>query len=832
MTTTRTVILAVNDLEARAIADMAVGQGCRIVALQQRWGEPLDPDRIVLEDLTPTVILVELPHPAFEERLRARGHNVLVVDHHLCIQADGSVLDRRHALASLEQVATLLGVPLNPRQRVVAANDRDFIPGIAAEQKRAGGSMNREALCALRLAELDMRLDGNGRIGLDAASAWLRGAQATGHLAVLDTGRRVADDPRLILLRVPEMHRECLADALYLWAHDQDPDRHPLDHPLEFLAVFTTDSDAGPVCTGLMFSGTGRRLDLIREIVAAPGEPWARLTRWAGGGRQGSFFFASDNLGGETKAVDALADRLLDELLTGNRPLVSWRSHFLQALRLEKGMVVEPPTSSPWKRDEASPEQQRYFLEHVRDLLVPGESANQQEDADLRLRSYVWKDPGLGLWVRIPAGETAGKLDVTVPVRAVRVHLLLERLAVVEWECAGGLCGYDTVNKIAYKEANRPGYWRQLLDLSSHVCKARPEDRAIASVAQLLDFNWAVRFCASPYINPADGAAIALVDADGKVQGEALQLGGRVSKEDHDGAFAALLEKIGSSGLPLGRSHVVFDERARVVTGLAGVGGQPCTADGREAATVILARLATVDAYGTSHVYDADFARRELEAATYDRFAAWGTRYAITEQSFVMLAHGDFAARFILPRHLPGTYRRMMLIATFYAAALNGFALETAELSRRRGGLQGGEFRELRQRFVRFANGLWFENVTSQLQGRELFARIRDAAPIAEEYAELKAKIDRTDELLDSIKADRWQTIGGGGLILAVTTGFLGMNLLDGAEWTWWEKLGVFLLVLGVTYILLRGALWVLPRWRSKGLRWNRTEKRQRLPRE
>lgn len=814
MAAERTVIVAVNDLEAEAIARLAEGGGCDVRRLGLDWGQRLDPAALDLAGLGRTVILVELPDPAFEDRLRATGRIVHVVDHHLAIDRDGRILDRRNPRSSLEQVAALLGNPaLDDDQRRISANDRDFIPGLARLLQAGDPDKDVSAeVEALRLRELDLRLKDKGRTGqeaLDKALAWVRGAQANGDLAVLDSRRAVTDGPCLILLRAPAEHAAALADALYLWRHELG---HPLSQPLEFLAAFTRTEGERTVAGGLMFSGRGERFEVIRQLLEEPDCPGARLTRWAGGGGLGSFFGATDDLGGEAEAVDRLADRLLDELLTGNRPLVSWRTHVLHTMALAQP-VTGPAKGSPWRPEQPNDQHRRYFLDHVRDLLIPkhdGDCYRSHDgggaggDADLHLRSYEWVNPGFSLRVTIP-GKNAAKLDATVPIRALRVHLLLGDLAVVEWECRGGMCGHGEPGKVAFAE-KQPGYWRQLLDLSGEFCPARPEDGVLATVAQVLDFNWAARFASSPYENPDDGASVALLDRGGRAIGT-LELGKQVSPGEIDGALLAMLDEMAKNGLPLPKPKLVFDERGRVVSGVVGVGNRPRTAAGRRQADIILARLATVDPYGTAHAYDPDFAQRELEAATYDRFADFGSRYAITDQSFILVAYGAFAAKHVLPDHMPQLYRRMMLIATVYAATLNRFALRIAELSRSEGGPSDKDIRDLRRRFVRFANGLWFENVSSQLQGRELFARIRDASPITAEYEEVKAEIERTDELLDSIKSQRWQIIGGGGLIAAVTTGFLGMNLKDDQSQKLWET-GESLVVLAAITIVLFAAWW------------------------
>jgi hypothetical protein len=830
------LLVAVNDLEAKTIAELATARGCHVPPLTLDWGERLDPATIAAGDLAETVILVELPHPEFEARLRALGKTVHVVDHHLTIAPNGESLDRRHPWSSLEQVAALLQVKtLTPRQRQISANDRDFIPGLAAAlTDRDTGALDHKTLHDLRLEELNLRLAGQGQARLDAALAWVRGAQQAGRLAVLETGRDVADDPCLILVRAPVEHAACLTDALYRWRHEQDPKRHPLTQPLEVLALFAEADDPARPSTGLLFSGRAERLDLIRQVLEEPDGPRARLTRWAGGGGVGSFFGARDDWGSEDPAVDELADRLLDELLTGNRPLVSWRSHFLQTVTLKT--AVEPgQVKAPWQPEVLSTEHRRYFLAHLRDLLTPAADAPGYrpgpgpEPRDLYLRSYVWTDPGLGLAVTIPAG--AGfKLQAVVPVRTIRVHLLLDDLAIVEWECRGGLCNHDGTDGMPIFREPSGRTWRRMLALDSFACRARPEDRALSTVAQVLDFNWAVRFCSSPYLNPRDSARVALLNPAGAVLGE-LTLGAGVDTTEIAGAFAALLTHISESGLPIAPDGLVFDERARVVSGLVATGNPPRSAAGRDLARVILARLATVDSYGTGHCYDRDFATAELERSSYDRFAGFGSRYAITDQSFILFAHGDFAAELILRHHLPVLYHRMVLIALFYSAALNRFAHEVGRLSRQQDLEPAGEkIRTLRKRFVRFANGLWFETVTSQLQGRDLFERIRKALPIAADYAELKVEIERTDDMLDAIQqaenqhlTRRWQIIGGGGLVLAVTSGLLGMHVftMKHPAVTGWNPYGLFAFVLAAGVALLLIAWATASGWprRLSGLR-------------
>ena len=95
---------------------------------QQPWGARLDREPADnLRNLKPTVVIVEMPAPETEKRLRADGHQVVVVDHH---SYPGRGLDRTQPQSSLEQVAQILDYSLTRREMAVAINDRSYIFGL------------------------------------------------------------------------------------------------------------------------------------------------------------------------------------------------------------------------------------------------------------------------------------------------------------------------------------------------------------------------------------------------------------------------------------------------------------------------------------------------------------------------------------------------------------------------------------------------------------------------------------------------------------------------------------------------------------------------------
>jgi len=96
MTQPIAVILSENDLEAQDIIRLAEGRA-RIIRIDGPWRSRLSlgDERLNCEFLPETVVLCELPDPAFEDTLRAAGKRVHVIDHHLSIAPSGEILDRR-----------------------------------------------------------------------------------------------------------------------------------------------------------------------------------------------------------------------------------------------------------------------------------------------------------------------------------------------------------------------------------------------------------------------------------------------------------------------------------------------------------------------------------------------------------------------------------------------------------------------------------------------------------------------------------------------------------------------------------------------------------------
>jgi hypothetical protein len=110
------------------------------------------------------------------------------------------------------------------------------------------------------------------------------------------------------------------------------------------------------------------------------------------------------------------------------------------------------------------------------------------------------------------------------------------------------------------------------------------------------------------------------------------------------------------------------------------------------------------------------------------------------------------------------------------------------------------ETRSTLEIFLRFGHRYWFEEVADQVQTGELFALVRARLGVDRLYGELRQELQDMNQYLESYAARRQNNtmvrltvVTTFGLIGTVTTGLLGMNLIDWAEHSRVAKVAIFL---------------------------------------
>ena len=793
------LIVPTHDLEAQALAGIAGRLGIHVVPLDLRWGDRFRPSLVDVETLRKVVVLAETPSLDLEEYLRRAGRWVEVIDHHLYTASRAGTLDRRNGLSTLEQFLPLVGGPefgdpdiLPGDWRCVAANARGFRPALYATLAAEGirQDMIKHEIEALRARDLGWAMRGNATTalsaddvaaGLAATDAFLQQASAAGDVAIISTQRNVPNDPLLVLVRAPLCHRFTLLDAVYRWRvqteHEGSKDLGAaLARTRDVLMLFHDAADRNqPV--RIEFSGAAAHLDLVEQTITQlsdPASPCRRLTLWAGG-CETIFFGAEAPTPADRGLLNNVADQLLDSLLIGNRPVLGWRTSFLQPFALNSARTAAALRKQiKWQADGVSlvkvdPQERNYFEPYLHDYLTPWSGSGISDEALVRcdhhlatLQFDLAKRVGGTLVLSLQLkykGKDNARLEC--PITAARVHLFHADTFVVEWEIGETWWQRDKTDKRDLQ------FWQWLLVTGAAVFAP--------TLAQVLDINGKGRyvFCSFEEEEPTGIALFVRRDgAPDKLLGS-LQQGGPISANRLTGWFAALLKVIlphvgiGTADLferlanPTTEAadadaaerelgiNLLSDDRARVFSSVVLAGSRPAQAAGQQAMDIPLARLATVDPYGQGHACDPGFALQELRAGLYQRFAAWGSLFAATSHSFVFLGYGTFSLDEIHNRHMRTMYHRMFLLVLFYGAVLAKYAQELTRLE------QKGKLDDVHQAYLEFTNTLWFARVSTQVQGTELFDLMRRRSSIEIEHQQINDEIQSSNALKSKQEEER-----------------------------------------------------------------------------
>ncbi|MFZ1416713.1 MAG: hypothetical protein WAS73_19385 [Defluviicoccus sp.] len=263
--------------------------------------------------------------------------------------------------------------------------------------------------------------------------------------------------------------------------------------------------------------------------------------------------------------------------------------------------------------------------------------------------------------------------------------------------------------------------------------------------------------------------------------------------------WRALLKPSGGSGLPLEG----YDLSADVVLAQTGDDRAPflLTVSVPDPSAISRAdwiRLCFADTPGDSHDYSYadDFLDTFEHDYCYDRYwqpgSGWkNTRYLVCGFGLTAVGQWDGQAspfnyfRDVAAGHLRRHYFQLLLIAHFQKVALLTLSDRLSHALRRKTGF-AKDARAIQEDILRFTNRYWFEQISAQIQGQELFALVRRHLrtremydQLAREVAETNAFLDNGEQLRVALGAERLNKVAYPGLILAVITGFFGMNFFE-----------------------------------------------------
>lgn len=167
---------------------------------------------------------------------------------------------------------------------------------------------------------------------------------------------------------------------------------------------------------------------------------------------------------------------------------------------------------------------------------------------------------------------------------------------------------------------------------------------------------------------------------------------------------------------------------------------------------------------------------------------------------------GQFRHQFFLLALIPHFHKAaLLMLSDRLVSELNRLQIGNAESVKR----FKRAIRQILEIFLRFTHRYWFTEISDQAQARALFTLTREHLGTEPLYRELREEIQDMSQYLDSDSLRRQANtvvrltvVTTAGLVATITTGFLGINLIDAASSSLLEKV-LFFTVVAVPSALL-----------------------------
>lgn len=191
-----------------------------------------------------------------------------------------------------------------------------------------------------------------------------------------------------------------------------------------------------------------------------------------------------------------------------------------------------------------------------------------------------------------------------------------------------------------------------------------------------------------------------------------------------------------------------------------------------------------LDHDGPTSVND-HFTAELLAKASYTRWSGYGSLFGVTRYSLMALT--GFSP---IKTHMEGIYYKMAELCLVQRALMLRFSDEATHFSRRKlGQISNQEWiglEELHQNYLRFINKIYFREITAQDQGIELYDKLKEALRLPQQVKDLESEIETLYQYGQLVQEDRrnkqldtltW--VGGLFLLPAILLAFLGITELS-----------------------------------------------------
>ncbi len=176
---------------------------------------------------------------------------------------------------------------------------------------------------------------------------------------------------------------------------------------------------------------------------------------------------------------------------------------------------------------------------------------------------------------------------------------------------------------------------------------------------------------------------------------------------------------------------------------------------------------------------------KSIEASTYQRWSNYGTLFGMTRDSFVAVTSSrENLIKNNVPDisiHMQTMYYQMAVISLAQRASVLRFSYEVNLITN---ALEKGEnpskkIQDLYKNYIQFINKLNFREITSQLQGIEMYEQFHKVMNLDAEIKALDEEISELHSYVSMVESSSLSKIALWFLPLGAIAGLLGTNLLD-----------------------------------------------------
>lgn len=201
-----------------------------------------------------------------------------------------------------------------------------------------------------------------------------------------------------------------------------------------------------------------------------------------------------------------------------------------------------------------------------------------------------------------------------------------------------------------------------------------------------------------------------------------------------------------------------------------------------------------------------------IEESTYRRWQNYGTLFGVTKDSFVCLsADKEDLGTLPLDMHMQSMYYQMSILSLVQRASILRFSWEISQITNkifRENKNPKKAIRELYENYIRFINQIYFREITSQIQGIELYSQFQKMMNIEKEAKDLDVEMQEVFNYLSVQEQTKLGKMANIYLPVTLLAGVLGINTIDFPQ-----LLGENFFIDNI-YSLIFGAItWILILW-------------------